>query len=79
MKVWVDVSQEIDTEVSIAEMMSIIAELATGDQPHMILDCVNSVHRTLASITDESIAKMTDKQRDIICSALRAQADRFSK
>lgn len=76
-KTWIEVEQEVEVEVSIADMMSSIAALATGDREGMYVDCINSVHRVLRSIPDEAIAAMNDKKREIIFSGLRTQAERF--
>jgi len=77
-KTWVEFEQEVDVEVSIADVMSAISELAESDQAPMIRDCISSVHRTLNRVPDERIAEMTTQQREIIFKALREQAYRFA-
>ena len=76
-KTWVETSQEVEVEVSIADVMSSIRELAEDDQPSMLLDCISSVWRVLKEIPDARIAAMTDKQREIIGNALRVEAARY--
>lgn len=76
-KTWVETSQEVEVDVSIAEVMSSIAALADADQVPMLLGCINSVHRVLQSLTAAQIDSLTKKQRAIIGNALRAQSDRF--
>lgn len=78
-KTWVEFSQEVDVQVSIAEVIGAIGELADGDQAPMILDCINSVHGFLRRIPDERIAALNEKQRQVIGAALHAQAARFNK
>jgi predicted ATPase len=76
-KTWVETSQEVEVEVSIAEVMSSISALAEDDQPHMLLDCISAVWRVLQGVPDARIAAMTDRQREIIGNALRTEAARF--
>ena len=78
-KTWVETAQEVEVEVSIADVMSSIAELSDSDQQPMLLDCINRVHRVLREIPAAQIERMNEKQRAVIGNALRLQADRFLK
>ena len=78
-KVWVDVQQEMEFDVSLADVMSTIAHLGESDRLPMILDCINSVWRVLTEIPETQITAMNDKQRDTIATALHAQAERYVK
>lgn len=76
-KTWVQFEQEVDVEVSIADVMSSIASLNESDQLPMVLDCISSVTRVLRNIRTEHIGCMNEKQRELIGTALRAEADRY--
>ena len=78
-KTWVEISQEVDVDVSIADVMSSIAELADTDQLPMLLDCINRAHQVLREIPAAQIDRMNEKQRAVIGDALRVQAERFLK
>ncbi len=78
-KAWVEFEQEVEVEVSIADVMSSIAELAQGDQEPMLIDCITRVHRVLKEVPQERIDAMSDKQRSIIHDAFIVQASRFSE
>jgi hypothetical protein len=78
-KTWVEFEQEVEVEVSIADCMSSIEELAEGDRMHMTLDCINRVYGALRRVPTERIEQMNDKQREIIVNGLREQAMRFEK
>lgn len=78
-KTWVEFEQEVDVEVSIASVMGSIEELGRADELPMLFDCINCVHRVLRGITGEQIGAMTDKQREVIESALKGQAARYSQ
>lgn len=76
-KTWVEVEQEVEVEVSIAEMFSAIAALTGDDRPPFILNAVNTCYAVLRGVPAEAIAAMNDKQRGIIRAALLDQADRY--
>jgi hypothetical protein len=78
-KTWVETAQEVEVEVSIADMMSTISGLVEGDRMPMLIDCINCVYRVLREIPVAQIDLMTPKQRQVIGDALRVQADRFLK
>lgn len=78
-KTWVEFEQEVDVEVSIAEVMSSIGALADSDRLQMTFDCINCVHRVLSNIPAERIQQMNDAQRHRIGQALHEQSQRFWK
>lgn len=76
-KHWLEVAQEVEVDVSIAEVMASIDDLGEEDRPGMLLDCVNRVYAVLRNATDLQIARLLPNQRAIIARALREQAARF--
>lgn len=77
-KTWVETEQEVEVEVSIADMMNAITELEDGDQLPMVLGCISRCVSALRHITDERIAGMNDKQRRVVSDALATEARRFA-
>ena len=76
-KTWVEIAQEVEVNVAIADMMSSISELSESDRMPMLLECINSVHNVLTGVTGEQIECMTEAQRALIGKALSSQADRY--
>lgn len=76
-KTWVEFSQEVDVQVSIADVMSSIEMLDDSDRPQMYLDCVSRVYAVLKNVPAAQIDRMNAKQREIIGNALREQSERF--
>lgn len=77
-RTWVEMSQEVDVEVSIADVMSAIEELGPADRPQMLIDCVNRVYALLKNTPDSLIAQLNDEQRRIIREGFHAQVERFT-
>lgn len=77
-KTWVQIEQEVEVDVSIADVMSAIGALCSDDILPMVLGGINQVYSFLRHIGDERIAAMTPAQRKIIGDALREQAARYS-
>jgi GTP1/Obg family GTP-binding protein len=76
-KTWVEFEQEVEVDVSMADFMSAIEELADTDKVPMLLDSVSRCYSLLKNIRTEYIGQMTNKQREIIANALQEQANRF--
>ena len=74
-RVWIE--QEIEVEVSAGDAIAALMDLDAPERLPMALSGINSCHSWLKRIPNTLIAEMNDKQREIILSALEAQAARY--
>lgn len=74
-KVWVETEVEVDVPVD--AMIAAIKELDEPASVDMAKSGISSCYSFLRRVPDEIIAKMNDKQRELIRNALTEQAARY--
>jgi len=83
---WIDCSQEVDVQVGADDISAALSEafasarqgIDEGPNHRDVLSALNSIGAFLNGFTDAHIAKLTDKQREIVSHFLSKAAARFS-
>ena len=69
--------QEIEVNVSIEDITAALDEIPEMERPIQALIGINNIVRFLKAITDELIAGMTEKQRELVRNFLDEQSNRY--
>lgn len=82
---WVDMGAEVEIQIGADDIRGALNEaFSCADQRldeavniHDVLRALNGIASFLMGISDENIARLTDKQRELIGGFLRDQAPRY--
>ena len=74
-RVWVE--QEVEVEVSAADVVAALGDISEPERLPMALGGISTCIGYLRRLPDALVAEMNDKQREIIVASLEEQAARY--
>lgn len=74
----VDITQDIDVEVTLDDVMGELASLDAPQRQNEALRLLSLCFTAVKKVPDAIVAEMTEVQRTVIVDALKAQLERYS-
>ena len=75
---WVDYSSEVEIDIGMEDIRAGIAEALAAGNPHDVNGALNNIGAFLRALTDDQIAALSPKVREIVRVFLAESAMRFS-